>query len=111
MSVHPAALDFRQGVEGVPQTEKHFFPIQELLGAGLVQTRGVFDPVIAVQGIKRLVPGKPPLIGRFIPPAGQKHLGHFIGHLHQLVHYVPIIKIFHIDCSHNLSSILFRWVG
>lgn len=58
MSVHPAALDLRQGVEGIPQTEKQLFPIQELLGAGLMQARGIFDPVITVQGIKRLIPGK-----------------------------------------------------
>ena len=57
MSVHPAALDLRQGVEGIPQTEKQLFPIQELLGAGLMQARGIFDPVITVQGIKRLIPG------------------------------------------------------
>ena len=32
VSIDPAALDLRQGVEGIPQTEKQLFPIQELLG-------------------------------------------------------------------------------
>ena len=55
--VNPPALDFRQRVERVPQTDKELHPFQELLGRGLMQAGRVFDPVLAVQGILRLVPG------------------------------------------------------
>ena len=34
VGIHPAALELRQGVERVPEPEKHFLAIQELLGAG-----------------------------------------------------------------------------
>ena len=55
VSVHPAALDFLQGVESVPEPKKQLFPIQDLLGAGLVNTGGVFDPIITVQRVISLV--------------------------------------------------------
>ena len=55
MSVHPAALGFWQGVEGVPEPEEQLLPIQDLLGAGFVQAGGILDPVVAVQGIVSLI--------------------------------------------------------
>ena len=104
MSVDPAALDLRQGVEGVPEPDKQLHALQKLLGSGLMQAGGVFDPVLTVQGILRLVPGKPPLVGRFIADAGPERLGHFLGDFDKLILRVPIIKIFQIDGSKNLSD-------
>ena len=66
MSVDPAALDLRQGIERVPEPDKQFHALQKFLGRRLMQAGGVFDPVLTVQGILRLVPGEPPLVGRFI---------------------------------------------
>lgn len=100
VSVNPAALDLRQGVEGVPQTDEQLHALQKLLGSGLMQAGGVFDPVLTIQGILRLVPGKPPLVGRFIADAGPERLGHFLGDFDKLILRVPIIKIFQIDGSH-----------
>ena len=108
MSVHAATLDFRQGVEGVPQPEEQLLAIHKFLGAGLVQAGGVFDPIVTVQGIISLVVAHPFRMGGLTPLAGYEFLGHLVRHLHQLVHYVPIIKIFQIDRCHSLSSILFR---
>src|SRR5699024_2172290 len=51
MSIYPAALDLRQGVEGVPKPDKPLLELQDFLGCGLVQAGGVFDPVLAVQRI------------------------------------------------------------
>lgn len=85
ISVHPAALDFRQGVESVPQQVEQFLAIQEFLGAGLMQAGGIFDPIVTDQGIIRLVVAHPLRMGGLGPLAGQKSLCHFIGHLHQLV--------------------------
>lgn len=79
MSVDPAALDLRQGVERVPQPDKPLLEFQDFLGRGLMQAGGVFDPVLTVQGILRLVPGESPLVGRFIADAGPERLGHFLG--------------------------------
>ena len=100
MSVDPAALDLRQGVEGVPEPDKQLHALQKLLGSGLMQAGGVFDPVLTVQGILRFVPGEPPLVGRFIADAGPECLGHFLGDFDKLILRVPIIKIFQIDGSH-----------
>ena len=60
VSIDPAALDLRQGVEGVPEPDKQLHALQKLLGRGLMQASGVFDPVLTVQGILRFVPGEPP---------------------------------------------------
>ena len=100
MSIDPAALDLRQGVEGVPQTDEQLHALQKLLGRGLMQAGGVFDPVLTVQGILRFVPGEPPLVGRFIADAGPERLGHFLGDFDKLILRVPIIKIFQIDGSY-----------
>ena len=35
--VNPPALDFRQRVERVPQTDKELHPLQKFLGRGLMQ--------------------------------------------------------------------------
>ena len=85
MSVHPAALDLRQGVEGVPQPEEQLLAIHELLGAGLVQAGGVFDPIVTVQGIISLVVAHPFRMGGLTPLAGHEFLGYLVRHLHQFV--------------------------
>lgn len=86
MSVHPAALGFWQGVEGVPEPEEQLLPIQDLLGAGFVQAGGILDPVVAVQGIVSLIVAHTLRMGGLGPFPGQKCLGYLVGHLHQLVH-------------------------
>ena len=53
--VDPSALDLRQGVEGVPKPDKPLLELQNFLGRGLMQAGGVFDPILTVQGILRLV--------------------------------------------------------
>ena len=107
MGIHPAALELRQGVERVPEPEKHFLAIQELLGAGLMLAGGIFDPVITVQGIICLVVPGPLHIGGLLASAGGESLGHLVSNLDKLILYVPIIKIFQIDGCHSLSSISF----
>ena len=54
VSVHPAALGFRQGVKGVPQPEEKLLAIQNFLGAGLMQAGRVFNAIVTVQGVIRL---------------------------------------------------------
>lgn len=97
VGVDPPALDFGQGVKGVPQTAEHFHTLQQFLRGGLMQAGGIFDPVIAVQRILRLVPGEPPLVGHLIPGIGQKDSRHLVGNLDKLILCVPIIKIFQCE--------------
>ena len=85
MSVHAAALDLRQGVERVPQTKEQLLAIHELLGAGLVQAGGVFDPIVTIQGIISLVVAYPFRMGGLAPLAGHEFLRYLVRHLHQLV--------------------------
>ena len=100
MCVNSAALNLRQRIESVPQTDKEFHPFQELLGRGLMQAGRVFDPVLTVKRILRLVPGEPPLVGHFIAGIRKKYLRYFVRNLNKLILGVPIIKIFQIDGSH-----------
>ncbi len=109
VGVDPPALDLRQRIEGVPQTAEQLHPLQELLGRGLVQAGRIFNPVLTIQRILRLVPGEPPLVGHLIPGIGQKDSRHLVGNLDKLILCVPIIKIFQIDCSHNKPP--FRCLG
>lgn len=55
VGIHPAALNLRQGVDGVPEVAEAIHALQQLLRGRLMHTGGVFDPVIAVEGIVRLV--------------------------------------------------------
>ena len=55
MGVHPAALDLRQGVEGVPQVIETLHAFHQLLWGGLMHTGGILDPIVTVEGIVRLV--------------------------------------------------------
>ena len=101
VGINPAALALRQRVECVPQTDEQLHALQKLLGRWLMQAGGIFDPVIAVQRILRLMPGEPPLLGHFVPGIGSKDSRHFLGNLDKLILCVPIIKILQIDCSHK----------
>ena len=58
-----------------------------------MQAGRVFDPVLAVQRILRLVPGEPPLVGHFITGIRKKDLRYFVRNLNKLILGVPIIKI------------------
>lgn len=55
VGIHPAALDLRQGVEGVPEVAETIHALQQLLRGRLMHAGRVFDPVITVEGIVRLV--------------------------------------------------------
>ena len=57
MRLHPDALHLWQRVEGVPEVDEQLHALQKLLGRWLMQAGGIFDPVIAVQRILRLMPG------------------------------------------------------
>ena len=101
VGINSPALDLRQRVESVPQTDEQLHALQKLLGRWLMQAGGIFDPVIAVQRILRLMPGEPPLVGHFIAGIGLEYLGHLVRNLDKLILRVPIIKIFQIDSSHR----------
>ena len=62
MRLHPDALHLWQRVEGVPQVDEQLHTIQKLLRRRLMQTGRVFDPIVTVEGILRLVAGRAPLI-------------------------------------------------
>ena len=55
VGIHPAALDLRQGVKGVPEPDEQIHSIQKFLGRRFMQAGRVFNPVITVQGIISLV--------------------------------------------------------
>ena len=67
-------------------------PLQQLLRRGLMQAGRVFDPVLTVKGILRLVAGEPPLVGGLIQSVGPELLGHLVCHFNELVRYVPRVK-------------------
>jgi hypothetical protein len=65
MRLHPDALHLRQRVEGVPEVNEQLHALQKLLRDRLMQAGRVFDPIVTVEGILRLVAGRAPLI--YIP--------------------------------------------
>ena len=71
MSIDPPALDLRQRIKGVPQTAEPLHPFKKFLGRRLMQAGEIFDPVIAVQRILRLVSGEAPLVGHLITGISQ----------------------------------------
>ena len=62
MRLHPDALHLWQRVEGIPQVDEQLHTIQKLLRRRLMQTGRVFDPIVTVEGILRLIAGRAPLI-------------------------------------------------
>ncbi|KFI66381.1 hypothetical protein BKAS_1231 [Bifidobacterium catenulatum subsp. kashiwanohense JCM 15439 = DSM 21854] len=87
--VNSTALDLRQRIESVPQTKKGFHPFKKLLRGRLMQAGGIFNPVIAVQRILRLVPGEPPLVGHFVAGIGLEYLGNLVRNFDKLILRVP----------------------
>ncbi len=61
--VHPAALRSGQGIERNAQMAEQLHALQQLLRGGFRNAGGIFDPVLTVEGILRLVADDPPLIG------------------------------------------------
>ena len=66
MRLHPDTLHLRQRVEGIPQVDEQLHTIQKLLRGRLMQAGRVFDPIVTVEGILRLIAGRAPLIGCLI---------------------------------------------
>ena len=64
--IHTAALDLRQGVEGVPESAETLHALQQLLRRRLGQARRVFDPIITVEGILHLVTDDPALVSQLV---------------------------------------------
>ena len=79
MRLHPDTLHLRQRVEGVPQVDEQLHTIQKLLRRRLMQAGRVFDPIVTVEGILRLVAGRAPLMGCFIQLVRLQLGGHFVG--------------------------------
>ena len=78
MGLHPAALDLRQRVKGIPQPIEKFLTIHKLLGAWFMQAGGVFDPIVTVQGIISLVVAHPLRMGGLAPLAGHEFIGYLV---------------------------------
>ena len=81
MGIHPAALDLWQGVEGVPEVAEAIHTLQQLLRGRLMHTGRVFDPVITVEGIVRLVVADTLGVSGLGQLASPELGGHFIGNL------------------------------
>ena len=113
VGIDPPALDFGQRVEGVPQAAEHFHALQQLLRGRFMQAGGIFDPVLAVQRILRLVPGDPPLVGHFITGIGQKDSRHIVRNLNIFVLGVPVVKVAQVDSCHGmyLHIVFCGWVA
>ena len=60
--IHPATLRFGQGIERSTQMAEQLHAFQQLLWGGFGNAGGVFDPVLAIEGILCLVADDPPLI-------------------------------------------------
>lgn len=100
VSIYPAALDLRQAVQRVPQTDKPLLELQNLVRGEFVQAGGILDAVIRIQGIVRLVVADPLGIGRLIADAGPERLSHIVRNFHIFVLGVPVVKVAQVDDSH-----------
>ena len=112
MRLHPDALHLRQRVEGVPEVDEQLHTIQKLLRRRLMQAGRVFDPIVTVEGILRLVAGRAPLIGCLIQLVRLQFGGHFVGNFDVFIMGVPSVKVLQIDGRHLyfLHSV-HVWVG
>ena len=112
MRFYPDALHLRQRVEGIPQVDEQFHTIQKLLRRRLVQAGRVFDPIVTVEGILRLVAGRATLIGCLIQLVRLQLGGHFVGNFDVFIMGVPSVKVLQIDGRHLyfLHSV-HVWVG
>ena len=112
MRLYPDALHLRQRVGGVPQVDKQLHAIQKLLRRRLMQAGRVFDPIVTVEGILRLVAGRAPLMGCLIQLVRLQLGGHFVGNFDVFIMGVPNVKVLQIDGRHLyfLHSV-HVWVG
>lgn len=74
--------------------------LQQFLRRGLMHAGRVFNPVVAVQRVLRLVAGKLPLVGSLCLAASSKLLRHGVRYFDKLILYVPRVKILQIDGCH-----------
>ena len=72
-------MDLRQGVESVPKMAETIHALQQLLRGRLMHTGRVFDPVITVEGIVRLVVADTLGVSGLGQLASPELGGHFIG--------------------------------
>ena len=79
--IHTAALRFRQRIERNTQMAEQLHAFQQLLRGGLRNTGGVFDSILTVEGILRLVADEPPLIGGLVQFVCPELVSHFLGNL------------------------------
>ena len=112
MRLHPDALHLRQRIEGVPEVDEQLHTIQKLLRGRLMQASRVFDPIVTVEGIVRLVAGRAPLMGCLIQLVRLQFGGHFVGNFDVFIMGVPSVKVLQIDGRHLyfLHSV-HVWVG
>ena len=97
MRLYPDALHLWQRVEGIPQVDEQLHTIQKLLWRRLMQTGRVFDPIVTVEGILRLVAGRAPLMGCLIQLVRLQLGGHFVGNFDVFIMGVPSVKVLQID--------------
>ena len=100
--LHTVALRFGQRVQRVPEVEKPFLPQHQLFRGRLMQTSRIFNAVIAVQRILRLVAGNTAAVGGLIPLVGLQFFRYFVGNLNILIVGVPSVKVLQIDRSHYI---------
>ena len=112
MRLYPDALHLRQRIEGVPEVDEQFHAIQKLLRRRLMQAGRVFDPIVTVEGILRLIAGRAPLIGCLLQLVRLQLGGHFVGNFNVFIMGVPSVKVLQIDGRHLyfLHSV-HVWVG
>ena len=70
-----------------------------------MQTSRIFDPIVTVEGILRLVADDPALMGGLIELVRPQFGGHIVGYFNKLVRYVPRLIFPQIDCCHGITSI------
>ena len=102
MGIYPAVLDLRQGVESVPEMIETLHAFHQLLRGGLMHTGGIFDAIVTVEGIVRLVVTNTLGIGSLGQFAALEYGGHFIRNLDVFVMGVPRVIVFQIDSSHYI---------
>ena len=101
MRLYPDALHLWQRVEGIPQVDEQLHTIQKLLRRRLMQTGRVFDPIVTVEGILRLIAGRAPLMGCLIQLVRLQLGGHFVGNFDVFVMGVPSVKVLQIDATRS----------
>ena len=113
MRLYPDALHLWQRVEGIPQVDEQLHTIQKLLRRRLMQAGRVFDPIVTVEGILRLVAGRAPLMGCLIQLVRLQLGGHFVGNFDVFIMGVSSVKSFRLMVVICISSIRFMcgWVN